>query len=261
MIYTVPVYFLVPFFLCWGSFLNVLAYRLIQGESIIRPRSFCPHCKNCIAWYDNIPVISWLLLCGRCRNCKNNISFLYPFIELLTVVILSLLYTHIPHYYFFSYFVFFSALIVTIRSDFETMLISRFMTIYLAPLGIFLSYHNLLPISATESICGAFFGYSFLFSINWIFKRWRNIDGIGQGDFDLLLYIGSFTGIIGCWMSITIGSLFGSLYGLTTLIRAPRDNHTQPSLQTTQIPFGPFLSTGAIIFVFFQKYIFYYMYI
>jgi leader peptidase (prepilin peptidase)/N-methyltransferase len=238
----------------------VLAYRLIEGQSIIRPQSSCPQCKNFIAWYDNIPVLSWLLLRGTCRNCKKPISFLYPFIEILTAITLSLLYLYIPHHYFFSYFVFFSALIVTIRSDLETMLISRFMTVYLAPLGICLSVHALLPISTKESICGAIFGYFFLFSINWIFKRWRNIDGIGEGDFDLLLFIGSFTGIIGCWISVTLGSILGSLYGLITIFFTERDHNSEHSIQTTKVPFGPFLSLGAIIFVFIQKYIFNYMF-
>lgn len=228
---------------------------MILGQSIIKPRSSCPQCKNCIAWYDNIPVLSWLLLCGKCRICKKPISFLYPCIEILTAVILSLLYVYVPHYYFLSYFIFFSALIVTIRSDFETMLISRLMTIYLAPLGMLLSINGLLPISIKESIYGALFGYLFLFIINWIFKRWRNIDGIGEGDFDLLLFIGSFTGIMGCWMSVTIGSILGSFYGLAPLLFIEHDQHSE-SLHTTKIPFGPFLSFGAIIFVFIQKYIY-----
>ena len=260
MICTLPFFFLIPIFLCWGSFLNVLAYRLIQGQSIITPRSFCPYCNNCIAWYDNIPVFSWLLLCGKCRTCKKPISFLYPFIEILTAIILSLLYLFIPYYYFFSYFVFFSALIVTIRSDLETMLISRFMTLYLAPVGICLSAYALLPLSIKESICGAIFGYFFLCSINGIFKRWRNIDGIGQGDFDLLLCIGSFTGVMGCWISVTLGSVLGSLYGLVTLLSVQDDHNFEYSIQTTKIPFGPFLSLGAIIFVFIQKYIVDYMF-
>lgn len=248
-------FFLVPLFLCWGSFLNVLAYRLIQEQSIVKPRSFCPKCKHLIAWYDNIPVISWLLLRGSCRNCKQPISFLYPFIEILTAIVFSLLYVYIPLHYFFAYFIFFSALIVTIRSDLETMLISRYMTIFLAPLGILLSALDLLPISWQESVCGALFGYLFLFSINRIFKWWRNIDGIGEGDFDLLLFIGSFTGIIGCWASITLGSILGSLYGITSLFFTQSDETSQLSLQT-KIPFGPFLACGAIIFVLIQKTVF-----
>jgi leader peptidase (prepilin peptidase)/N-methyltransferase len=252
-------YFLIPFFLCWGSFLNVLAYRLILGQSILYPRSCCPKCKSLIAWYDNIPVISWLYLSGKCRSCKQSISFFYPFIEILTTVILSLLYVYIPIHYFLAYFIFFSALIVTIRSDLETMLISRFMTTYLAPLGFFFSAYHMIPLSLEESIFGAIFGYFFLQIVNGIFKYCRNVDGIGEGDFDLLLFIGSFTGIIGCWISITIGSIIGSLYGIMSFIFIKPDEDNAQSLHTTKIPFGPFLACGAIIFVFIQRYIFHYM--
>jgi leader peptidase (prepilin peptidase)/N-methyltransferase len=259
MLYNLPYYLLIPFFLCWGSFLNVLAYRLILNQSIITPRSSCPQCNCLIAWYDNIPIISWLLLTGKCRSCGNPISLLYPFIEILTAVTLSLLYAYIPHHYFFSYFIFFSALIVTIRSDIETMLISRYVTLFLVPVGVYLSAHGLLPISLRESIFGALFGYFFLFFINSIFKYFRNIDGIGEGDFDLLLFIGSFTGIIGCWISITIGSLLGSFYGMYTLLLSLQNNDITTYLRITRIPFGPFLAFGAIIFTFIQQHIFRYL--
>lgn len=247
--------FFIPFFLCWGSFLNVLAYRLIREESVITPRSACPHCGNLIYWYDNIPVLSWLLLKGKCRRCHQPISWLYPFIEIFTTIILSLLYFYIPTHFFFGYFIFFSALIVTIRSDIETMLISRYMTIFLIPISFVISGYGLIPLTLQESICGTIFGYFFLMIINGIFKYIRNIDGIGQGDYDVLAFIGSFTGIIGCWTSITIGSILGSLYGIIMFIISQHKNSSQ-SLYTTKIPFGPFLAIGALLFVFIQKYIF-----
>lgn len=257
MIFAVPFYFLTPLFLCWGSFLNVVAYRLIRNQSIIQPRSSCPHCKSMIVWYDNIPLISWIVLRGKCRQCKSSISILYPAIEILTAVALTYLYLFIPSHYFFSYFIFFSALIITIRSDIETMLISRFATLMLVPFGFVLSYFSALPLTLCESIIGAVAGYLFLFSTNVLFKYIRGIDGIGEGDFDLLMFIGSFTGILGCWASITIGSLLGSLYGLG-LFLFHFLRKSKFSLQTTQIPFGPFLAIGAILFVFLQYYIFYF---
>jgi leader peptidase (prepilin peptidase)/N-methyltransferase len=139
------------------------------------------------------------------------------------------------------------------------MLISRYVTIFLVPIGIYLSAQGLLPLSLRESIYGAMFGYLFLFFINSIFKYFRNIDGIGEGDFDLLLFIGSFTGIIGCWISITIGSLLGSVYGICTLILSQQNSDIKTYLQTTRIPFGPFLAFGAIIFTFIQQQIFNYL--
>src|SRR5690606_13178057 len=112
-------------FLCWGSFLNVVGYRLIAGYSIIRPRSFCPHCSQQLAIRDLIPVVSWLMLRGRCRTCNKPISFLYPLIEVITALIFLGLYFFIDPHYWVSYGLLFSALIVTIRTDAETMLISR----------------------------------------------------------------------------------------------------------------------------------------
>ncbi len=235
---------------------------MIKNQSIVTPRSSCPHCQALIVWYDNIPVLSWLLLGGKCRNCHQPISLLYPFIETLTAITLSLLYIFIPLHYFFAYFIFFSALIVTIRSDIETMLISRFATIFLAPLGLYFSAYGLLPLSLIESISGAMFGYFFLFIINSIFKYFRNIDGIGEGDFDLMLFIGSFTGILGCWISITLGSMLGSLYGLSTLLLSKNNNNSfEQSLQNTKIPFGPFLAFGALLFTLAQKQLFFQLFL
>lgn len=134
------------------------------------------------------------------------------------------------------------------------MLISRFATLFLAPLGLLFSAYGLLPLSLLESIVGAFFGYVLLFTINALFKRLRNQDGIGDGDFDLLLFIGAFTGIIGCWISITIGSMIGSFYGLFCMLSTHNRNEKNISLLNSKIPFGPLLAFGAIIFVFFQRY-------
>jgi leader peptidase (prepilin peptidase) / N-methyltransferase len=200
------------------------------------------------------------LLKGQCRTCKKPISWLYPFIELLTAALFSGLYLYIPLTYFFAYFIFFSALIVTIRSDIETMLISRFATVFLVPFGIIFSATDLLPISPLESIAGATFGYLFLATINYIFKYLRNKTGIGQGDFDLLFFIGSFTGILGCWTSITIGSTAGCFYALCAFIFHTYNKTTSEFTSSTKIPFGPFLAFGALFFVFFQQYIFFLFY-
>jgi len=174
---------------------------------------------------------------------------LYPFIELLTTVLLSLLYVYVPTHYFFAYFIFFSALIVTIRTDIETMLISRFVTLFLIPFGFLLTIFNLLPINLTESVIGTITGYLFLLIISTLFEKITGKTGIGQGDLDLLAFIGAFTGIAGCWASLTIGSIFGSLFGIIYLflLNYPRD---------TKIPFGPFLAFGAISFVLLHDFIF-----
>jgi len=136
------------------------------------------------------------------------------------------------------------------------MLILRHVTLFLAPCGFIFSAYGLLPLSLSASIAGAIFGYLFLFTINTLFKYLRNKDGMGDGDFDLLLFIGSFTGIIGCWTSIMIGSIVGSLYGLCSIIFLSYRHKENNDPYNTKIPFGPFLALGAIIFIFLQRYFF-----
>ncbi len=182
---------------------------------------------------------------GKCRNCKKPISALYPFIELLTAVIFTSAYLYIPMHYYVGYGLFFSALIVTIRSDLHTMLISRFATLFLIPAGIALSFLGLLPLSPIESIIGAVAGYLFLYVVSTVFTFLTGKSGIGQGDIDLLAFIGSFCGLFGCWASILIGSIAGSIIGICYLLIA------RPK-QPVKIPFGPFLAGGALLFVFFE---------
>lgn len=234
------------FSLCWGSFLNVLAYRFINHISLLAP-SACPQCHTPLAWYDNIPLISYILLRGHCRACAQPISWLYPFIEFFTAFSLTLLY--MSHDYFWGYFILFSALIVTIRSDLETMFISRFVTLALIPLAVAFSFLDLIPIVPINSIFGAALGYGFLWAIATGFHWITGKEGMGEGDFDLMALIGSFTGVLGAWTSLLIGSLLGSACGLLFLL------HKGEFDRTIKIPFGPFLATGAILYVFFQEWI------
>lgn len=226
-------------FVCWGSFLNVLGTRLITGESLLT-RSHCQTCNATIAWYDLIPVISWCLLRGRCRSCKASISWLYPSIEIVTAVALTMLLASVPGAFFFPYFIFFSALIVTIRSDSETMLISQYATLFLIPIAFVCACAGYLPISLVESIIGALFGYIILYVPAKLFAMLTKKEGIGVGDIELLAFIGSFLGSMGVWLTLLIGSITGSLIGLTYLFIC----HASRS---TKIPFGPFLAFSAMI--------------
>jgi leader peptidase (prepilin peptidase)/N-methyltransferase len=107
-----------------------------------------------------------------------------------------------------------------------------------------------------ESITGALCGYLFLYGVNALFKYVRHVNGIGEGDLDLILFIGSFTGIIGCWMSITLGSILGSLYALCIIVTCGNNNN----FATMKIPFGPFLACGAMLYVLAHKQILYYFF-
>lgn len=232
--------------LCWGSFLNVVGHRLITDQDIIFLRSHCPHCSTTLAWYDLIPLFSWLWLRGNCRYCNEPISYLYPFIELLTVLVGLLMFAFTDPHYWIAYFIFCSALIVTIRTDLEYMLISQHMTIYLIPFNFLFAACGLLPISLSESILGAFSGYAFLYCIAAIARRFMGKEAVGEGDLDLLALIGSCTGIIGCWLSLTLGALFGSVIGGIYLIMSGQ-SYKNP------IPFGPFLVIGALIYLLFEQ--------
>lgn len=231
-----------PFFLCWGSFLNVAGYRLIIGKSLIFPRSSCPRCGSLIAWYDNIPLLSWFLLRGACRSCRQPISFLYPFIEYVSLLFFFLLALSDASVYFFGYALFFSALIITIRSDLETMLISRLVTVYLIPLALALSFFEYLPITVGESLLGALVGYAALYIPARLYLYFTGNEGMGQGDLELLAMIGSFLGPIGCWMTLMMGSCLGAFFGALYVFIWTKD-------RSTIIPFGPFLAFAAMLVV------------
>lgn len=232
--------------LCWGSFLNVVAYRLLHSLSIIFPRSFCTSCKHTIAWYDTIPIISFLLLRGKCRSCKSPISWLYPFIELLTPILMIPLFEYINEAYWVAYFIFFSALIVTIRTDLETMLIARYVTLYAVPVGWILAFLGYLPITLTQSILGSIAGYLILLLISVTFTRIKGKEGMGQGDLELLAFIGSFVGLWGVWITLMLASTIGAICGMGYLIYARQK-------ESIALPFGPFLAWGAIFFVLFES--------
>ncbi|WP_162801734.1 prepilin peptidase [Candidatus Chromulinivorax destructor] len=231
-------------FLAWGSYLNSLGYRLLHLNSFFQRRSFCPSCKKIIAWYDNLPIVSWFNLRGQCRSCKQPISWLYPFIEIISTLLFALLYNYTEAHYFPAYFIFFSALIVTIRTDLDQMLISRYVTLYLVPIAYLATVYNQLPLSCSMAIIGSLFGYFLLWCAKTISKALLGQDGMGQGDLELLAMIGAFTGPLGCWVALTIGSFLGTI--ITLIIMAIRQQ------RIVKIPFGPYLAAGAIFFVLLQ---------
>ena len=239
-------FFYEAFFFIWGSFLNVVAYRLITQKTLFG-RSMCTQCNTPIAWYDLVPILSFFMLRGHCRNCRKSISWLYPFIEIITVILMSALYW--TNDYFMAYFILFSALIVTIRTDLEYMLISPWMTLALIPIGIILSITDHLPIIPLDSILGAGVGFFSLFFIGTIFTAITGKEGIGQGDFDLFGLIGAFTGLLGIWVTLLISSISASIFGITYLLLSGGLR------RNVSIPFGPFLALGAILYVLFQEFI------
>jgi len=247
-------------FLCWGSFLNVVAYRLTYNKPFFTMRSYCPMCQTMIAWYDNIPLLSWLILRGRCRSCKKSISYLYPLIELLSGVIFTVLFFFLQSgpldiffmLRFWSYFIFFSALLVGVRTDLQAMVIPQLVTLWMIPLGIVSSLVGALRIVVVESLLGAVLGYGVLWLVGFLFKRATKKDGIGVGDMELLGMIGAFLGPIGVWCSLLIGSMLGLVLGGSYIIAGSKGRNTR-------IPFGPFLAFGATVYFFFQSFIVFFL--
>ncbi|CAN5216147.1 hypothetical protein BH09DEP1_BH09DEP1_3700 [soil metagenome] len=224
----------------------MVGYRILRDQSIILPGSYCPHCKQCLCWYDNIPLLSYFLLGGKCRYCKKPISYLYPLIELITAVSLYALVLLVDSHYWLAYGFFFSALIVNIRTDLEQMLLSRYTTLLLIPFGWILSAIDWLPISLYESVLGSILGYFILFIVAKSFWWATKKDGMGQGDLELLAFIGAFIGPAGCCMTLFIASTVGAFFGLIYIAIFKQN-------RTTMIPFGPFLALGAFIYALFEN--------
>ena len=257
--------------LCWGSFLAATAYRIAFDRKLSTSRSYCPKCNKKINWHDNLPLISWLLLQGKCRNCKKTISLIYPFIELITGICITALWykyfgqnvtqsiiqegSFISTYWqdfatyqhtisFISYFIFFSALILATATDFFAMVIPQVVTLWLVPVGILFAYTNVITITTLESILGVILGYSILWIVATVFKQITKKDGLGVGDMEQLAMIGSFLGPEGVWYTLMLGSISGALVGSAYLIITKQES-------STRIPFGPFLALGATLYYFF----------
>jgi leader peptidase (prepilin peptidase)/N-methyltransferase len=228
-----------------GSFLNVCIVRLPKEESIVTPGSHCPHCKTPIKFHDNIPLVSYLLLKGRCRYCKESISVQYPLIEGITA--LSSLFLFIkfgPSLGFLIYFAFVAALIVITVIDLYHQIIPD--VISLPGIGVGLLGSLVLPqLTFFDSLIGFLVGGGSLFLVatlyQWLFKR----EGMGGGDVKLLAMIGAFLGWKAVILTILLGSLVGSITGIIIMALKGKDFKYA-------IPFGPFLSLGAVIALFYE---------
>jgi len=229
-----------------GSFLNVCIYRLPKEESIIWPRSHCPTCKKTIKFYDNIPLISYLLLRGRCRYCKGPISLQYPLVEGITALSSLFLFMKFgTTLSYLFYFAFVAALIVITVIDLYHQIIPD--GISLPGIGVGLLTSLVLPqITFFNSLTGVLLGGGSLFLVatlyEWIFKR----EGMGGGDVKLLAMIGAFLGWKAVILTILLSSLIGSITGILIMILRGKDFKYA-------IPFGPFLSLGAVIALFYGE--------
>jgi len=236
-----------------GSFLNVVIYRTEKGISIINPPSFCPECKSKIKWYDNIPIISYIILKGRCRNCLNKISIQYPLIEFITGFITLVIFSkwgksNLVWFLFFSAISYLLILISAI--DFKTMMLSDLFSYLLAFSGMASSFSNPIfegsnLIKLRESFSGILTGAAIIYLIMKIGKIIYKKDAIGEGDIFLLGAIGSFVGGYGIIDVLIIASFIGALYGVSLMF-------LQKLNRFSYIPFGPFLAIGSFLKVYFN---------
>ncbi len=230
--------------LCIGSFLNVCIYRIPVSRSIISPGSACLSCGQPIRFYDNIPVLSYLILKGRCRNCHATYSIRYPLIELITgLFALGVFLRWGPSLTSVIYFAFIAMLLVITCIDLDHFIIPDVISLPGVPAGVLASFF-LPAMTVKDSILGLLLGGGILLATAWTYKHLTHRDGMGGGDIKLLAMIGAFIGWQGVLITLFVGALAGTLAGGAVML------HTRSSMKL-KIPFGPFLAIGALTYLFF----------
>jgi len=235
-----------------GSFLNVCILRIPKGESIVSPPSHCPACKSSIPFYDNIPLISYLILRARCRYCGARISFRYFVVELLMAALALALLLRVGFGLgYLVYFVFGASLIVITFIDLDEGIVPDVISLPGIGLGLLLSIVNwLLPMdplsvlpSPMSSLMGVLLGGGSLLGVAWAYQLFTGREGMGGGDVKLLAMVGAFLGWPAIPVALFFASLTGSLIGLGLMIQKQADGKLA-------LPFAPFLCLGAILHLF-----------
>lgn len=231
------------FGLIWGSFANVVILRLPKGESVVHPRSRCPGCSKPIAWYDNIPVISWVILRGKCRGCGIKISARYPLVELLSGIAFAAIFWRFGYQWVtLEYIIFVWSLIVVSFIDLDHMILPDVFTLSGIVIGLVGAALN--PERAFwPAVWGVLLGGGFLWLIAYLYWVFRREEGMGGGDIKLLAWIGAVLGWTSIPFVILASSLVGSAVGLALAARS------RTGLKSV-IPFGPYLAFAAILYIF-----------
>ncbi len=225
-----------------GSFANVCILRIPAGDSIVSPRSRCPQCKSAIVWYDNIPLLSWLLLRGRCRRCKGPISFRYFIVELTSALAALALYERVGSGFdWVVLFSFVTALLIITVIDLDHRIIPDVISLPGIAVGFILSLRGAPgPLS---SAIGILLGGGLLLGVAWGYALVTGREGMGGGDIKLLGMIGGFLGWPAVPFTLLVSSLTGSVVGLSLMWWTGSDSKYA-------IPFGPFLALGATVYIF-----------
>ncbi|HEY6104418.1 MAG TPA: prepilin peptidase [Anaeromyxobacteraceae bacterium] len=236
-----------------GSFLNVVVARLPRGESLVRPRSRCPSCRAPIAWYDNVPILSWVLLGGRCRTCRAPVSFRYPLVEALGALAALLAFQrHGLSLPAAAELAFAAVLLALAFIDLDTWLLPNALTWPLLAGGVIAAAAGLGPAPLGASLWGAGLGFAAFAAVAWAGARVFRKEALGFGDVWLLAGIGAWLGARALLPVVLLASLQGSLVGIALILAgkatpgpgaAPQDAWVPPK---NAVPFGPFLALGAL---------------
>jgi leader peptidase (prepilin peptidase)/N-methyltransferase len=255
-----------------GSFLNVCIHRWPRNRSVVRPRSHCVRCRKMIPWYDNIPVVSWIVLGGRCRYCKARISTRYPAVELLTAALFGwIVWTRGVTPVGIKLCIFSAIMVALTFCDLEKRILPDEFTIGGTVVGIGLSFFTPVPdVSAhallwllgievserwrqvAEAVLGAGFPAFFLWAGGWLYWKIRHREGLGFGDVKLIAMVGSFLGLRGALVTLIVGSIAGSVIGLAYIKLTGKDAGTY------ELPFGTFLGVAGLIAAVFEQHLMYF---
>jgi leader peptidase (prepilin peptidase)/N-methyltransferase len=241
-----------------GSFLNVCVFRLPRDLSVMKPaRSFCPFCEETIAWYDNIPVLSYVLLRAKCRRCGAHIPLRYPAVELATGIAFGICVKFFGVSPQALKYALFSAIIITlIASDFEERILPDEFTVGGAVIGLIMAWFVplrgefalfVIPytwgprwVSVGEALIGAGVSSGSIWFAGWAYEKVRHREGLGFGDVKMIFMIGAFLGLPGALLTLIAASLVGAVGGLLYIFLSKKD------ASTYELPFGSFLGVAAL---------------
>lgn len=235
---TVVMLYMLLIGLCVGSFLNVVIYRLPLGQSLVSPGSRCPKCGYALRWYDNIPVLSWAALAGRCRQCRTPISIQYPVVEVVTGLLFLLVAWLTPAGpLLISRLILVAILVALFGIDLEHQILPN--TITLPGMVVGLMFSAIAPPGWQDALLGAVLGAGVLYGIAAAYYAVRREDGLGMGDVKMLAMIGAFLGWKAVLVTLVLSSFSGAILGMA-LTAAQRGG------MKLALPFGTFLAVGAL---------------
>ena len=260
--------------LAFGSFLNVCISRIPREQSVVTPGSHCPACDASVRWHDNIPLLGWILLRGRCRDCHARISLRYPVVELLIAILFTACYAWFgPSWLILKFCIFSFLLVGLLFMDAETGLLPREFTYTGIVLGLafpllvptdssgtqllvraYGAHFSAVQISFLDSVLGALVGAGFFFVASGLYFLARKRPGMGTGDFALVAMSGAFLGLKLTLLVIFLAPLIATAYALIRMVRSV--GHTVSlgeMLQTWEIPFGVFISASSMAVAFFGE--------